>query len=170
MHSTFRDDVAGLFHRHFARLYRYLDRLSGDPELATDLAQEAFVRLYQRASLPDSPEAWLITVATNLFRNAQTTRSRRARLLTAERSEHVLADPPASPAQSLDSSESQRRVRRVLDLLAERDRCMLLLLADGCSYRDIAIALDIRESSVGTLLSRAKQAFRERFEGLADAP
>jgi len=34
-----------LYEAHFPRLFRYLDRLSGDPALSADLAQEAFVRL-----------------------------------------------------------------------------------------------------------------------------
>ncbi|MGH7567875.1 MAG: sigma factor, partial [Gemmatimonadales bacterium] len=85
------------FHVHFHRLYRYLDRLSGDPDLAADLAQEAFVKLYRRGALPVAPAAWLITVGLNLLRNARSTRSRRRRLLTPERGERVLADPPPSP-------------------------------------------------------------------------
>ena len=50
---SFHDRFVGLFQAHFHRLYRYLDRLSGEPELAADLAQEAFVRLYRRGSLPE---------------------------------------------------------------------------------------------------------------------
>src|SRR5688572_30052419 len=78
---SFQDQVVELFHSHFHRLVRYLDRLSGDPELASDLAQEAFVKLHRRGALPDHPEAWLITVAMNLFRNARSTAARRRRLL-----------------------------------------------------------------------------------------
>ena len=97
-----------LFHSHFHRLVRYLDRLSGDPELASDLAQVAFVKLHRRGALPDR--------------------------------------------------------------LAERDRQMLLLRADGYAYRELAAALGLNESSVGTLLARAKRAFREAYEGGANAP
>jgi DNA-directed RNA polymerase specialized sigma24 family protein len=46
------------FEQHYRRLYRYLDRLTGDPEQAADLAQETFVRLYQRGSMPDDTAAW----------------------------------------------------------------------------------------------------------------
>ncbi|MDX2121357.1 MAG: sigma factor, partial [Gemmatimonadota bacterium] len=61
-----QDPFDRLFEAQFPRLQRYLDRLSGDGELARDLAQESFLRLYRRSGLPDRPEAWLITVATNL--------------------------------------------------------------------------------------------------------
>ena len=169
MKASFHDQFVELFNAHFHRLYRYLDRLSGEPDLAADLAQDTFVRLYHRRSPPDTPEAWLITVATNLLRNARSKRARRARLLTAARGEHVLSDPPVSPAQAADAAQSRRRVRAVLDRLPERERRMLLLLAEGYSYRDIATALDLNEASVGTLLARAKRAFRDVYEDWSNA-
>ena len=53
----------------------------------------------------------------------------------------------------------------MIDHLPERERQLLLLRAEGYSYRDLARALDLEESSVGTLLARAKRAFRDRYEG-----
>ena len=47
---------------------------------------------------------------------------------------------------------------------------MLLLRAEGYGYRELAAALDLNESSMGTLLARAKRAFREAYEGSAHAP
>ena len=170
MRPSFHDHFVELFNTQFPRLYRYLDRLSGEPELAADLAQEAFVRLYRRGSSPDAPEAWLITVATNLFRNARSTRARRVRLLTTARGEAVLADPAPSPAQAVETVESRQRVRMAIDRLPERERRLLLLRAEGYSYRDIATALDLNEASVGTLLARAKRAFRGVYGETADAP
>jgi RNA polymerase sigma factor (sigma-70 family) len=165
MTSSFHDQFVALFDAHFRRIYRYLDRLSGEPELAADIAQETFVKLYQRGAAPDAPEAWLITVATNLFRNERSKHSRRARLLTAERGEELLADPPAAPSSALEGKADAQRVRLAIDGLPERERRMLLLRAEGYSYRDIAATLEIQEASVGTLLARAKRAFREHYEG-----
>jgi RNA polymerase sigma factor (sigma-70 family) len=162
--------VVELFEAHFHRLVRYLDRLSGDPELASDLAQEAFIKLHRRGALPDHPEAWLITVAMNLFRNAQSTSARRRRLLTAVRAEATLGDPSPTPAQVVEAADERDRVRAAIDRLGERERQLLLLRAEGYGYRELAVALDLHEASVGTLLARAKRAFREAYEGSADAP
>jgi RNA polymerase sigma factor (sigma-70 family) len=166
---AFQDSFVALFQAEFPRLYRYLDRLSGEPDLAADLAQEAFVKLYRRGALPDAPQAWLITVAMNLFRNVKSGRSRRSRLLTVARGEAVLADPPPSPEQITVDEESRRRVRAALDRLPERERQLLLLRAEGYSYRDLASVLGLNEASVGTLLARARAAFRQRYEDAADA-
>jgi RNA polymerase sigma-70 factor (ECF subfamily) len=161
MTTSFHDRFVELFGVHFPRLYRYLDRLSGDPDLAADVAQEAFVRLYRRGSLPDAPTAWLITVAMNLVRNAHATRSTRRRLLTATRIEGVQADPAPSPEDDVIAAEVRGRVRAALDRLPERDRQMLLLQAEGYGYRDIATVLQLNSASVGVLLARARKAFRE---------
>ena len=168
--SSFRVAFAALFDAHFQRLFRFLDRLSGEPELAADLAQEAFVKLYRRGALPDAPEAWLISVAMNLFRNVKASRSRRRRLLTVSRGAGAHSDPPPAPDEGSERAEARRRVRNVLDGMTERERSLLLLRAEGYSYRDIAVSLRLNEASVGVLLARAKRAFRASYKDAFDAP
>lgn len=168
--ARFRDQFEALFERDFPRLFRILDRISGEPELAADLAQEAFIRLYRRGSLPDAPQAWLISVAMNLLRNAKTSLRRRRRLLSLARAEAVHSDPPPSPGQFAEAEESRRRVRVAIDRLPERERRLLMLRAEGYAYRDIARALELNEASVGTLLARAKRIFRESYQRAGDAP
>jgi RNA polymerase sigma-70 factor (ECF subfamily) len=167
--SRFHDDFVELFGIHFQRLYRYLDRISGDPELAADIAQDAFLRLYQRGSSPDSPEAWLITVAMNLFRNARSKGARRERLLREAHEADQLDDTGSAHAGMPDAREPRSRVRTVLDRMPERERSILLLRAEGYGYRDIATALDLNEGSVGTMLARAKKAFRDLYGERTDA-
>jgi RNA polymerase sigma-70 factor (ECF subfamily) len=126
--------------------------MSGQPELAADVAEAAFIKLSRRGALPDAPEAWLISVAMTLFRNAKSTGSRRV---------------PAAPGPSLEQAfpaESRRRVRSAIDRLPDRERRLLLLRAEGYSYRDMAAALDLNEASIGTLLARARAVFRECYE------
>ena len=166
---SFHDRFVELFDTHFQRLYHVLNRFSGDPQLAADVVQEAFVRLYQRGSLPDAPAAWLISVAMNLCRNEKSTRSRRLRLLTPARGARVLADPPPSPDQAAMAEDSRRRVRAALDQMPERERRLLLLRAEGYRYREIAAALKLNEASVGVLLARARRAFRELYGDETDA-
>lgn len=168
MPSAFEELFTTLFEAEFPRLYRYLGRLSGDPDLAADLAQESFVRLFRRGSMPDHPGPWLVTVAMNLFRNNRAMSSRRGRLLTVARAEASLGDPPSQPDQP--GSEEVERVRLALEQLDQRDRELLLLRSEGYSYRELATALSLHEPSIGTLLVRAKRAFREAYDNVAAAP
>lgn len=164
--EVFQDE----FGKHFAPLFRYIDRLSGDPDLAADVAQDAFIRLYRRGALPTNTRSWLLVVARNLFRNARAKTRRRRRLLTGESARETMADHDPSPTLSLESAIRRKRVRGALERLPERDREMLLLRYSGFSYREIAGALELNETSVGTLLVRAKEAFRRALEDQRDAP
>ena len=159
MNRTFPDLLQEVHAAHHASLFRYLNRLSGDPDLAADLVQEAFVRLYQRGSLPDRPDRWLVTVALNLFRNERSMAGRR-RDLRRERARDIAPARLPSPVERVESEEVRARVRAALDRLPSRDRELLLLRAEGYGYRDLAAMLELREASVGTFLSRAKRAFR----------
>lgn len=161
--QPFEETFRAEFERLFASLFRYLDRLSGDPAVAADLAQEALLRLYQRGSMPDNVRAWLAAIAHNLLRNQQR-RGARRRWLLAARPTFALADPAPSPDAAAEAAEGRERVRAALDSLALRDRQMLLLRYEGYSYREIAVALDLAESSVGTLLARARESFRRALK------
>ena len=167
--SSFRDQFAVLFNEEFPRAFRYLDRVSGDPDLAADLAQESFVRLYRRGAMPDEPRVWLLTVAMNLFRNTMSSRSRHARLLTEARAQSSLSDPSPSASEVREAHEVRDHVRATLDGMPERDRHLLLLRAEGYSYRELAAALGLHEASVGTLLARARAAFRASYQEPLDA-
>jgi RNA polymerase sigma-70 factor (ECF subfamily) len=161
---------ARLFERRFGRMFSYLDRLTGDAELAADLAQEAFVRLYERGSLPDLPEAWLVTVAHNLLRDQRRRTRRRAGIL-GSRLGFAAAEPsaPDDAADRLVAEERRDQVRRALTGLGERDRRLLLLRHSGHSYREIAAALGVAETGIGTMLARATEAFRRAYREIRGA-
>lgn len=173
-HSTstpgFQQQVAQLFEREFRRVFRVLQRLAGDPDLASDLAQESFVKLLQRGVMPDTPVPWLVTVALNQLRNTRSRDARRHQLLTLEHG----VDPPASPSPSPDHEllieESRQTVRATLSQLSERQAQLLLLSAEGYSYREIGTILELEEGSVGALILRAKRAFRACHTEVSDAP
>jgi RNA polymerase sigma-70 factor (ECF subfamily) len=159
-----------LFEQDFARLYRYLDRLTGDPGQADDLAQESFVRLYRRGSLPDKPSTWLVSVARNLLRDERRGTARRWQLLELRGAAGDFDPPTASPESEVLAGEAVAQVRRTLAVISPRDRQMLLLRQEGYSYREIAEALELSPASVGTMLLRATAAFRKVFEELFRAP
>ncbi len=166
--GAFADAVAALFHARFRSLVRYLVRLTDDPDAAADLAQETFVRLYRRGALPDDPQAWLTTVATNLFRDDRRQRRRRTELVTRRAGDAPAPGEPPRADAELVSSETRTRVRAALDALPLRDRQLLLLRHEGYSYRELAHSIGVAEGSVGTLLVRATRAFRQAVAGDAD--
>ena len=146
-----------LFDAVYPSLFRYCNRLTGDPDQAEDLAQEALFRLLDRGA--EGTEAglrsWLFSVATNLVRDRARTRETRRRILSG----FPPPDEGPGPDEELASAEEIQRVRRALEVLSQRDREMLLLRQEGFSYREIAEVAEVSHRSVGTILARALQRF-----------
>ncbi len=149
-------------------MYRYVNRVSGDPALSEDIVQECFVKLHRRGAMPDDPPAWLMTVANNLLRDAHRRVARRKRLTLAWSTDLPLgggADDARADEATL-AAEQVERVRQALERLSLRDRQLLLMRHEGYRYREIAAALALTPTSVGTMLVRAGEAFRKAYHGL----
>jgi RNA polymerase sigma-70 factor, ECF subfamily len=158
--AAFVDAVETLFQTRYQSLYRYLDRLTGDPDLAMDLAQGTFVRLYRRGAMPEDPQAWLTTVAMNLLRDHRRRSRRRGELIAQWVAEPALASKPSAADAAVLADEVREHIRAALNALSSRDRQLLLLRHEGLSYRQIATAVGVADASVGTLIARAARAFR----------
>jgi RNA polymerase sigma factor (sigma-70 family) len=153
-------DFDSVFDRLYPELARYCQRLTGDRDVAEDIAQESMVRLFDHRI--DGPEpglrAWLFKTATHLVRDRYRIETNRLRLLN----EHPVRPAESeSPALRLERAETRDRARAALDALAPRDREILLMRYAGFSYREIAEAIDVAATSVGTLLSRAERRFAQ---------
>ena len=146
------------FDELYPGLFRYCHRLTGEPDLAEDVAQEAFVRLYdhQVEGTEEGLRAWLFRTATHLVRDRYRVGENRRLLLEAY---PVQPSGRGRPDEALLRQEEVDHVRDALDHLSEREREMLLMRHAGFSYRDIAEAVDVSASSVGPLLARAERNF-----------
>lgn len=170
MTTSFETGFSRLFTERFAPLFRYLAHLTGDGDVASDLAQYAFLKLYQRGILPEDVGAWLVTVAHNHLRDQQRSLRRRLSLLGSGR-EAVPGPSAATGADvAIEAAERRDRVQAVLARLTDRERRILLLHHSGYSYREIALALDVALAGVGTILRRAGTAFRHAYEEAHGAP
>lgn len=152
-----RDDLEALFALHHRSLQRYLARLTGDPDLAADAAQEAFVRLLERRPSHESVRPWLFRVATNLVRDHARRQKRRNVLRLRGRARLSQSDPPRSPEDVVEEMAARTMVRDALAVLSDKETKALLMREEGFKHREIARALGTTTGSVGTLLRRALQ-------------
>jgi RNA polymerase sigma-70 factor, ECF subfamily len=160
-----------IFRRYYATVYRVLIRITGSPEEAEDLAQEVFLRLHERSGSLDFDRnlgGWLYRVASNAGFNAIRSRRRlHRRLLNWARMERPLHGEAPSAASEAEVREEAEIVRQALSRLRERDRTVLILRSSGVPYSEIAVAVGVKPSSVGTILVRAEEALRAQFEQLS---
>lgn len=177
-----RDDSAAAFEelvlRYQGRLITVLDHVVGNRDLAEDLAQEVFLRVYRNRKTyqPGAKfSTWLFTIANNVALNALRSRSRRreVRLQTqdparsrARTMEAVLAASSGQmPARQLDKAEMRDVVRMAVGALNDRQRLAVLLSKfEGLSYADIAEVMDISPQAIKSLLARARCNLREVLE------
>lgn len=164
-----RGDIASfetLFYRHYDRVYGLLFRLLGNRVEAEDVTQEVFLKLYRqplrKGEADHNVGAWLYRVATNMGYNHIRSRKRRW-----QRNRVLVPDPsdtPQTPAERAAQQETRLRVRAAISKLPQRETQMLLMRQMGFSYAEIAEACEVAPGSVGTLLSRAADAFRKAYQ------
>lgn len=179
-----RDDDAAAFEelvrRYQTRLVRLMEHLGPRRDMAEDLAQEIFLRVY-RSRKRYEPGAkfstWLFTIAGNVARNASRSQGRRRELpevdspgspsgshaavlegLAVERSGLM-------PARQIEGAERAEMVREAIGQLGERQRmAMMLSKFEGMSYIEIAETMELSTKAVKSLLSRARVNLKELLQ------
>jgi len=161
-----RQDAAAvreLVERKLPRLLALATRMLGDRMEAEDVAQEAFVRIWQQAPRWRTGEAkfdtWLHRVALNLCYD----RLRGGREdAMAEPPED--ADPRPGPADHLAGRDRDEGVRTALAALAPRQReAVILTYYQELSNIEAAAAMDISVDALESLLARARRSLREQL-------
>jgi len=153
-------DFETLFATHYESTARAIARVIHDNGRAEELAVEAFWKLSRNPNaFGERVRGWLHRTAIRLALDELRRRGRRTRY------EGLLSwvGQPRTPDELFSANQEQGRVRAVLAHLDTRSAEMLLLRHDGASYEELASSLEINPASVGTLLSRAQQAFRKEY-------
>jgi RNA polymerase sigma-70 factor (ECF subfamily) len=164
-----------LLQRYRTPLVKYFCRMVRDEALAEDLAQEAFLRVYnaRHRYRPDARfTTWLYRIATNLALNAIRDAKGRGCQAGNGSSEDgetsfEFVDPKASVEQQLIETDRGRMIREAIEALPENQRAAVILHKyQDVDYRQIAGILKVSESAVKSLLFRAYETLRERLEPL----
>lgn len=180
-----RDDDAQAFEelmlRYQNRVLSLLAHLVGGRDLAEDLTQEVFLRVYRarKRYIPGAKfSTWLFTIAGNVASNALRTKSRRkeVRILprvddSAPQSLETMAVAASGqmPTRQLDKAELCAAVQHAVGSLSDRQRMAVLLAKfEHMSYTDIGTVMDMTPQAVKSLLSRARTNLRETLQPYLD--
>lgn len=180
-----RDDDAAAFEelmvRYQNRLVSLLAHLVGRRDMAEDLAQDVFLRVYRarKRYVPGSKfSTWLFTIANNIASNALRSLSRRKEVNVAasESSPNFnpieAATPDASslmPTRQLDKAELREAVLAAIETLNERQRLAVHLAKfEHFSYEEIGEVMDMTPQAIKSLLARARCKLREALAPYVD--
>jgi len=185
-----RDDDAGAFaelmKRYEARLVRLMHAIGPRHDMAEDLAQETFMRVFRARKSYEAGakfSTWLFTIAGNVARNASRSLGRRHEVseIDAPRSQDAPSGPQLLAATALDASgmmpsriaegaERAEVVRAAVSALSERQRMALMLSRfENMSYVEISETMGLSTKAVKSLLSRARVNLRDLLQPYIDA-
>lgn len=146
-------DFGELYDRDAPRVAAYVHQLVRDRELAADLTQEAFARLYARRVGVREPTAYAFHIATNLVRDHWSRTARHRALL------------PSLVVDDRQASQPDHTVRDAVGRLPEKYRELVLLhyYAD-LTVPDVARAVRRPEGSVKRMLNEARALLATALE------
>ncbi len=150
--------MRAVYDAQFGRLAGWTAHLVGDPDIAHDLATEAFIRLVRQFDSIDEPRAWLYTVTANLVRDHWRRRGREATAYAkhqAGRDEHWTGPDQATVIT----------VRQAVLALPDRLRvCVLLHYFADLPVAVVAAQLGKSEGAVKRDLFDARRRMAELLE------
>ncbi|MBR0063680.1 MAG: sigma-70 family RNA polymerase sigma factor [Oscillospiraceae bacterium] len=150
-------------------IYNVALKITGNPDDAEDVAQEAFIKAYRNLGSfrgESRFSGWLYRLCYNAaMDHIRKNRDPNLRSLTNDDgsdAELDVADPAPTPEESADRKETQRIVREAVAMLDDDKREILIMREfSGMSYTAIADALGIEEGTVKSRISRARASLAE---------
>jgi RNA polymerase sigma-70 factor, ECF subfamily len=147
-----------------AKLYGVLLRILGTPELADDVMQETYLKVWNTAGRFDptiaSPITWMVAIARNRAIDI-VRRKGHASIEETPEAMNIAADTPA-PLARREMTEELRRLLACLGKLdPEKQRIVLLAYYSGWSREQLARKLDIPVNTIKTWLRRSLLEIRE---------
>lgn len=147
--------------RYEAPLLRFATRLTGCPQRAADLVQDAFCALCRqpRAQVANHLAEWLYTTVRN--RAIDHHRKDHRMTLVAPDTQAETAAANVDPAAPVEAAETNAALHQALAGLSDRQQDIVRLkFQDGLRYREIAQALGISEGTVARTMHEAMARLR----------
>lgn len=147
-------------------VFRYLQKMGASKEDAEDIVQDTLCKTIKNIEAIDGDKirAWLFKVAINSYYNLYNKNKKRSSIPLNEL--HNFKISTESAEDYILTEEKRRAIQKALDSLKPSYRELLIFkYVLDLSYKDIATALEIKEEKVKIYLYRARNKFKEIWEG-----
>ena len=153
-----------LYGMHSRRVYALCLRMVGNPSDAEDLAQEAFIKLWQNCgSVPiEKAKSYIYTIANNSSLNEI---AHQKVVLRYEKDFTGLDKTNESPEYILEEKQFQSKLLKAIEDLNEKQRTAFLMhRIDGKKYSEIALELNISVKAVEKRIHLALLSLRKEID------
>lgn len=160
-----------LFHIHKHKLYSFLLRLTGSTEMAEDVTQDVFLRMWEnRSRLPgiENFDSYIFRTA----RNRCITVFKRAAMEAAILMEAQYTTPSWNRVtdDAVVEKELREKLRSLLEKLPPQQKLVYTLSREyGLKYEEIGRRLDISPATVKNHMVQALRTLREQFRLRSDS-
>ena len=164
-----REAFTQLIMQYQVPLYNMALRMVGRPDDASDIAQEAFLRAWEKIrTLREAPfKAWLFQIAANLcydhFR-----RGRRYGVMPEDDQTASVVGLGIATPDPQEHAEANERTRLVRDSIQALDQDMRIAIilrdVNGMAYDEIATVLRVPLGTVKSRIARARAQVQERLQ------
>lgn len=159
-----------LYNLHSKTLYRKIMRMVGDEEIAKELLQDLFFKLWDKRTRIDesrSIRSYLYTIAVNLvydhFRKAAKDKTLEARLMAMSVEYYTHSE------EALLAKDNQKLIEQIIHQLPpQRRQVYMLCKLDGMSYEEAAMALHISAATIRDHIVKANKTIREYLQANPD--
>ena len=154
-----------LVDRHTQRFYATAMRTVGQPHMAEDIVQEAFLKLWQKPQSFDPSKGakfttWFTRVVTNLAIDVL----RKQKPQAAPEVLDMIEDQGISADEALDQNTRAQALERAIQALPDRQKIALnLCFYEGLSNKEAAEILGIGVKALESLLMRAKKTLKNEL-------
>jgi RNA polymerase sigma-70 factor, ECF subfamily len=153
-----------LVERHAQAIARFVASL-GERNEVEEVVQDTFVRAFGSLDSfrgESTFRTWLLTIARNLLRDRQRGR-KRAKLHVEIQDDDIVSSSNA--LEGTVAAETEQRLRAVVDTLSPMQRSIFTLrVAEGMSYKEIAIAVGSTEGAARVHYHNAMRIIREKID------
>lgn len=159
--------------RYQTQIYNLCYRMTGNAEDAADLTQESFLKAWKHLDsfqFDSSFSTWLYRLSTNCCLDFLRSQKRKPTIsLVVENEEDGeqmmdIQDDEPSPEEKVISKEEKEALLWAMNQLDDEQRQILTLrVVNDLSYTEIAQILEIKEGTVKSRLSRARENLRKKL-------
>lgn len=168
-----------LVRKYEKQVYNFAYRLTGNYDDANDVAQDAFLRVFNAIGTfrgDSSFSTWLFRITTNVFLDERKKAKSHPQTSLDEYLElgessvaRQIEDPSPTPEAVLEESERAQILLKAVGDLPEYQRAMVTLYhTQQKSYEEIAEIMDLPIGTVKSRLNRARLALKEKLSGIRE--
>ncbi len=161
-----RQAFDAIVERYRDRMVSFAYRMVGNAELAQDVAQETFVRVYKSAGTfrdDGRLSPWLYRIASNVCLSERTKRAKEALNVDYDTLEDMHDSGVLVDEQALASLDNEKLARAVAKLSSLHKTALIMHVYQGMTYAEIGEAINV---PTGTVKSRIFYAIRKLREVL----